>query len=310
MRTISTALYIVGIGLLLEAAAALAGNAQAADRRPGQREDGLTPLNEAQTVLLDVKGGRVLMKTKVVLQAGVLEMLCCKTQTKEHESILAFDGEARIVHAGLLAIKAKPGQPVQYLPDFTPPRGQQIDIFLQWRDQQGKLRREPAQRWIRHAIQRYYVATLQKLPNDLQIPEDIFLRYDEKHAELIWFGPMSDEQRDRLLALSEDKQYGAAIRTFHTESQSRQMQANWVFAGSEIYVDEPTGEKLYMAENGDLICVANFPSAMIDLAIASTASEQNLLFEAWTERIPPKGTEVTVELIPAKDGENSRRQQQ
>ncbi len=266
------------------------------------RDEGLVPLNTRRTILLDADGGRVLLKTKVVLRGGVLEMLCCLKQTKEHESILALDGEARIVHAGLLAIKAETGKPVKYFPDFEPPQGQRIDVFLQWTDSKGKLHREPAQNWIRRAVHRYYVVPLESPPKGLKIPEDSGLRFDDRHGELIWYGPMTDKQRDRLLALSKDKAYRAAIRTFHEQTQTRQMEAHWVFAGSEFYVDEQTGEKLYMAENGDLICVANFPSATLDVSIASTASgEQNLLYEAWTERIPPVGTEVTVELIPVKE---------
>ncbi len=52
-------------------------------------------------------------------------------------------------------------------------------------------------------------------------------------------------------------------------------------------------------EAGDLICVSNFPDAMLDLAIKSTDKQaEGLLFEAWTEGIPPRGTEVTMELVP------------
>lgn len=280
-------------------------NEAVAGAEPSQPQTGkLVPLNKQQTILLDADGGRVLLKTKVVLRAGVLEMLCCLKQTKEHEAILALDGEASIVHAGLLAIKAEPGRPVQFFPEFEPPQGQKIDIFLQWRDAQGKLHRQPAQTWVRRVVHRYYVANLDERPSDLQIPEDSGLRFDDKHGELIWYGPMTDPQRDKLLALSKDRAYQSAIRTFYKDGQSRQMEARWVFAGSEFFVDEQTGDKFYMAESGDLICVANFPSATIDVAVASTASgEENLLYEAWTERVPPLDTEVTIELIPVKDEE-------
>ena len=49
------------------------------------------PLNKQGTVLLDVDGKRLLLKTKVCLRDGVLEMFCCLKQTKEHESILAIE---------------------------------------------------------------------------------------------------------------------------------------------------------------------------------------------------------------------------
>jgi hypothetical protein len=76
------------------------------------------------------------------------------------------------------------------------------------------------------------------------------------------------------------------------------MEADWVFAGSGIYTDEDSGKQSYLAEDGDLICVANFASATIDVASKSSADDSGRDFEAYTDRIPPKETSVTVELIP------------
>jgi hypothetical protein len=43
---------------------------------------------------------------------------------------------------------------------------------------------------------------------------------------------------------------------------------------------------------------------MLDIAMASSSQgTENLLFEAWTERIPPKGTKVRLELTPVKEGD-------
>lgn len=76
------------------------------------------------------------------------------------------------------------------------------------------------------------------------------------------------------------------------------MASNWVFAGSSYWTNEETGERFYQAESGDLICVSNFPSAMLDLPIESSQREGELLFEAFTENIPPLGTPVTIVLAP------------
>jgi hypothetical protein len=127
------------------------------------------------------------------------------------------------------------------------------------------------------------------------------MRYDPKEGELIWYGPMTEEVRKKYLAMSKDKTFQACIEKFFTRSQSRQMQANWVFSGSGYYVDEQTNKKFYRAEDGDLICVANFGSATIDVASKSGNGAEELLFEAWTERIPEVGTPVVIELIPAKE---------
>jgi uncharacterized protein YbaR (Trm112 family) len=242
---------------------------------------------------------RLLIKTKVVLREGLLEMLCCPVQTKEHESVLAVDAQAYVIHAGLLVLGAKPGTPVQYFPDFKPPTGQKIAMFLSWKDDKGNEQRMPAQQWVRHAIHRYHVTPLASLGEGVKIPEESDLRFDKKHKELLWYGPMTAEQRDEMKKLSKEKVFAKAIDELFAKSQSRMMKAEWVFAGSGFFVDEMTGEKFYEAEGGDLICVANFPSAMIDLGIESTASgEDNLLYECYTENIPPLETEVILELVP------------
>lgn len=76
------------------------------------------------------------------------------------------------------------------------------------------------------------------------------------------------------------------------------METPWVFGGSGFWVDESTGKREYMAENGNLVCVSNFSDAVLDLPVASPQDNESLLFEAFTERIPPMGTPVTLVLTP------------
>jgi hypothetical protein len=288
----------VANGLLQNSASASEG-AAAPTKKPA---DALVALDPAKNVQLDREGKRLLVKTHVVLREGVLEMLCCPAQTKEHESILAVDAKAYVIHAGLLALGAKPGTPVQYHPTFRPPSGQPIEIFLQWAEVSGKRHRVKAQEWIRYGTHRYFIVSMSQLPPGLTLPEHddaLPIRFFPKFNQLTWFGPMSTQQRDKLLTMSTDAAYRKAVAYFYDQSQSKQLDAGWVFVGSGYYLDEKTGKKSYLAEAGDLICVSNFPTAMLDLAIKSTdKQDEGLLFEAWTERIPPRGTEVTMELVP------------
>lgn len=268
------------------------------------KQEQATPvsLNKQGTVLLDLKQKKLLLKTHVCLVEGVLEMLCCKKQTKEHESILSIDSSAKAIHAGLLAIGAKAGTPVRFTPKFEPPTGQKLDLILEWKDKAGKQHREKAQDWVRSSTSRYFTAKLDKLPPGVEIDKKTELRYDDKYKELIWFGEMTKQERDQFLAKSDDKVYQAAVKRFYKETRPRLMKADWVFAGSGFSIDEMTGEKYYHAESGDLICVANFPTAIIDVSIESSASgEGNLLFEANKIKIPPRGTPVTIEISIAKE---------
>ena len=256
-------------------------------------------LNRAKTVMLDLKGRRVLVKTKVVLRDGVLEMLLCRKQTKEHESILAVDSKAYVIHTGLLALGSKTGKPVQFRPEFKPAHGQEIDIYFQWMDAAGKSQRARAQTWIRKNTRRFFVKELAELPKGFKIPDDSELKFDGKHKELLWYGTMPIEERDRLLKLTDDPNLRKLINEFYAMSQPQEMTARFVFTGGQFYVDEETGQRAYLPESGEVVCVANFPSAMIDIAEKSSAKEdQGLLYETYTERIPPKDTKVLVELIP------------
>ncbi len=72
----------------------------------------------------------------------------------------------------------------------------------------------------------------------------------------------------------------------------------WVFAGSGFWVDQQTGQRHYRADMGDLVCVSNFSTAMLDLPIESSDKAGQLLFQAYTEHIPPVGTKVTMVLAP------------
>lgn len=72
----------------------------------------------------------------------------------------------------------------------------------------------------------------------------------------------------------------------------KDMKIPWVFAGSSFYKDERTGKEYYMAEGGEVVCLSNFTTAMIDVSAESSAVNSGLLFEANTDRIPPKKTPV------------------
>jgi hypothetical protein len=191
-------------------------------------------------VWLDLKEKRVAVGGQVCLTRGFLEMFACPRGTKEHESIVSLNSKAYPIHAGLLAIGAKPGHPVKYQPEYIPAEGPVIQVLVQWKDDQGQTRVVPAQHWVRH------------------------------------------------------------VKT------GKQMPYDWVFAGSGFWRDEFTGEETYYAEGGEVICLSNFGTAMLDLPVASSQDNSQLLFQAFTERIPERETPVTLILSVQKGGENSR----
>jgi hypothetical protein len=79
----------------------------------------------------------------------------------------------------------------------------------------------------------------------------------------------------------------------------KELASDWVFAGSRL-VDNPLdpGKKHYLANDGDVICVSNFETALLDLPIKSPKENADRFFTAFTERIPPLETKVVVVLDP------------
>lgn len=103
------------------------------------------------SVFLEVDGDkrRVLVETVVCLRKGPLELLLTRKRTKEHEAILAFDGDARHIHAALIAAGAEPGKPVQFRPKYQPAHGAAIKVSVRYEDK-GKTVETPAQKWIKN----------------------------------------------------------------------------------------------------------------------------------------------------------------
>jgi hypothetical protein len=192
----------------------------------------LRRLSKNNDVWFDDKRNAVVVDGQVCLREGQLEMFACPKGTKEHESVVSLNCTAEEVHAGLLAAGAKPGKPVSFNPDYQPATGQIIDIYVLWKDEDGKKHQERAQEWIK------------------------------------------DVKKDKAMSF------------------------DWVFAGSGFWKDEETGKEHYKANGGDLVCVSNFPTATLDLPIHSTDANDELMFVAYKEHIPPRGTKVRAVFIP------------
>jgi hypothetical protein len=72
---------------------------------------------------------------------------------------------------------------------------------------------------------------------------------------------------------------------------------DWVFAGSKIYKDPETGKETYLGNSGELICVANFMTSTMDVAVKSDAANSGLVFEAFTDRIPKRNTPIRLVMV-------------
>jgi hypothetical protein len=109
-------------------------------------------------------------------------------------------------------------------------------------------------------------------------------------VSVIWKDDQGQTRTDRAQNWVRNAQTGEA------------MQYPWVFVGSQFVKNEETGELTYVAGvTGNLICVSNFPDAVLDIPVQSTDSDAALVYESFTERIPPRGTPVTLVLTPKRE---------
>lgn len=80
--------------------------------------------------------------------------------------------------------------------------------------------------------------------------------------------------------------------------EDKPLESDWVFAGSSFWKDPESGREYYQADSGDLVCVSNFSTAMLDLPVESSQSNGQLAYVANAGNIPPQGTPVRLVFVP------------
>jgi hypothetical protein len=124
----------------------------ATDENRTNPADPKTPLKRLlpeYDVWIDVKNKHVVIDGEVCLTRGLLEMFACLRGSKEHESVVSVNTKAYVVHAALLAMRAKEGSPAKWEPKYQPATGTEIDIMIFWTDDKGQPQKAKAQDWVR-----------------------------------------------------------------------------------------------------------------------------------------------------------------
>jgi hypothetical protein len=122
------------------------------------------------------------------------------------------------------------------------------------------------------------------------------------------FKPPHGDEIELVLEWKDAAEYkrARAQEWIHDLRTQKPMPYAWVFAGSREIDNPATGEKYYMAQDGDLVTVVNFVSAVLDVPARSSQSDADHIFEANRSQIPPRGTEVFVicKPVPGKPAAN------
>ena len=182
---------------------------------------------------VDRANGFVLLDAEIAQRDAPLEFLLCPRRTKDHETILAAEFRPQNFQMALLLAGALPGQPARFQPQFAPPVGQRLKIWVET-SAAGRVRRVDLREWVRTTN-------------------------------------------------------GAAL------------DADLVFAGSMIVRMPESETPKFLADDGEVVSVSNFPSAIVDVAVRSSDKTVELQFRPWTERIPIVGTKVKVIVEPLVD---------
>jgi hypothetical protein len=138
------------MGLLL-AGGRIRGDGPTATASPENGDKNIVYMTKERDVWLDKQKKQVVLKGKIAVRDGNLEMLACPEQTKEYESIIALSAhKMENVHAALLAAGAQPGHPAKFDTTFHPPTGTQIEVTIRWTDKDGKQHEARGQEWVRN----------------------------------------------------------------------------------------------------------------------------------------------------------------
>ena len=111
--------------------------------------DDLKKLDPNSPIWIDKKHKELILVGEACKAGYPLEFFATLPD-RGYEAVVVVATKPSVVHAGLLALGAKPGHPVRFEPEFQPPTGTEIAIEVRWKDDKGKLHSAAAQKWIRN----------------------------------------------------------------------------------------------------------------------------------------------------------------
>jgi hypothetical protein len=111
---------------------------------------------ELPGLVIDFQKRCVDIESSICLDDGLLELIACTKGSKEHESIVAIEARPMHVHTALLLLGAKPGNPAMRKPVDQqrtrwidiPPRGDPVDVYLVFKNQEGKMVEHPINKFV------------------------------------------------------------------------------------------------------------------------------------------------------------------
>jgi hypothetical protein len=216
-------------------------------------------------IVIDFEKRCVDLDAKVCLEEGFLELIACTKGSKEYESIVAVSAKAMHIHAALLLLGAKNGNPAMRKQVGEeekrwvdiPPQGDSIEVFLVTTNKDGKAIERPISDFVVRSGERV---------DEVKGAVPTALNKTEKRG---------DEKKARLP---------------HT----------FLFAGSSLRDNGP-GPRQFLADlSGNVISIATFGDELLCLPFHQTQENDALMWQIKRKSLPKIGTEVTLRLRPKK----------
>ena len=117
----------------------MAGGCAAHDRAEDAADaDGTSPSASLPFIQVDRDQRRVDVAGHIVMREGMLEMVACVPESKEHESIIAIKAQPQHIHLALLMIGLEPGRPGHWVAEGEALKpvdatGDRIQLSVLWR---------------------------------------------------------------------------------------------------------------------------------------------------------------------------------
>jgi hypothetical protein len=163
-------------------------------------------------ITIDMENRCVDVEAVITLTDGFLELIACIKDTKEHESLIMVEAKPRHIHAALLLIGAKAGNPAERKPldeqgsrwIDIPPRGQPMKVTLVYTKEGGEKVERPIRDFIAPTDNR----------NGLPVPEG------EKEIfpdTFLFVGSINHGEGKEMKYLADDSGHVLSISTFGDE---------------------------------------------------------------------------------------------
>lgn len=132
---------------------------------------------------INLKEQSVDVDATVCLDSGMLELIACTKDSKEHEAIIAINAKAIHIHTALLLLRAKPGNPAmqkqvggkdgQWV--SIPPSGGEVGVYLVFKDAAGKMVEHPISAFITRSSEESAGGGDAEAAKEIQFPTHNFI---------------------------------------------------------------------------------------------------------------------------------------